>query len=91
MNTEIRFGRLKLLTKTRIKIEPSFDGKGWSVRIGETSWRFARREFAEQFSRKFEDEHFSSNIIEHAHTHNWDRCEPNTCVGALWQIIQGME
>lgn len=76
---------------TRIKVEPSLDEKGWAVRIGESHWRFSRFEFAAQFASQMIDEDFSRSIIEHAHEHDWERCDPVVCKGSLWQIIQGME
>lgn len=80
-----------MLTETRIRVDKSNDGDGWSVRVGEVSWRFNRVEFATQFADRFTDEHFRSEIIEHAHNHDWERCQAHMCKGALWQIIQGME
>lgn len=80
-----------MLTKVRIKVEPSLDGHGWSVRIGESHWRFNKLEFAEQFADRMKDEDFSASIIEHAHEHVWENCKPELCRGSLWQIIQGIE
>lgn len=80
-----------MLTQTRVKVDKSLDGKGWSVRIGEACWRFARVEFASQFSNRMLDEHFANDILDHAYNHSWEICKPELCKGSLWQIIQGME
>jgi len=80
-----------MLVKNGIKVEPSLDEKGWSVRIGESHWRFAKMEFALQFADKLTEDNFAEVIMEHAHNHTWERCQPEVCKGALWQIIQGIE
>jgi hypothetical protein len=69
----------------------SLDGHGWSVRIGDSHWRFSREEFASQFADRMRDEDFASEILNHAHVHEWEICRPESCKGALWQIIQGLE
>lgn len=76
---------------TLTKIETSLDGDGWSVRIGESHWRFNRIEFAEQFCSRMLDDDFASSIMVHAREHDWRVCQPEICKGALWQIIQGIE
>lgn len=76
---------------TKTKIDTSLDGHGYTVRIGDSHWRFSRYEFAEQFANRMGDELFSAEIISHAHGHDWERCEPVSCRGSLWQIIQGLE
>lgn len=74
------------------RIEKSLDGDGWSVRIGSSSWRFNSLHFAQLFSDRMRiDELFSSDILEHSHNHDWERCEPRTCRGRLWQVIQGVQ
>lgn len=90
MTRAILSGRWNLLTQTRVKVDTSLDGDGWSIRVGESHWRFARYAFAEQFSIRMLDEHFASEIMEHAHNHVWSICKPESCKGALWQIIQGL-
>jgi|CXWK01.1.fsa_nt_gi hypothetical protein len=80
-----------MLTKTRTDVNTSLDGDGWTVRIGESRWRFNKYEFALQFSLQMLNEDFAGLIIDHAHNHVWDLCKPDFCRGALWQIIQGIE
>lgn len=80
-----------MLTVVGIEVNPSLDEKGWSVRIGESSWRFSRYEFARQFADRLLENNFAEVIMEHAHNHTWERCRPEVCKGALWQIIQGIE
>ena len=80
-----------MLTKTRTELVPSLDGDGWTVRIGESHWRFSRREFAETFQSGMEQsEEFSASILDHAYNHDWDKCDPRTCKGLLWQYIQSL-
>ena len=85
------FRRLSMLVKTGIKLEPSLDEKGWSVRLGESHWRFGKYEFARQFAERMSKDDFAEIILEHAHNHIWESCRPEECRGALWQIIQGIE
>lgn len=80
-----------MVIKDRIRAEPSLDGKGWAVAIGDSRWRFNRLEFAEQFAKNMSDETFAPDILEHAHEHVWEQCDPRSCKGALWQIIQGLK
>lgn len=80
-----------LATLTRVQIQPSLDGEGWTVRIGDSHWRFAREEFARVFAGRLEsDESFSEAILDHAYNHDWEKCKPELCLGLLWQYIQGL-
>lgn len=80
-----------MLVRERIELEPSLDGAGWSVRIGESHWRFSRMDYAELFASNMKREEFSEEILDHAYNHDWSKCRPESCKGHLWQLIQGTE
>lgn len=78
------------LTLPRALITKSQDEHGWTVRLGTAHWRFGKLEFALQFRDKLRDEDFSNLVLDHAFNHDWEKCEPQTCKGSLWQVIQGL-
>ncbi len=80
----------KLLNE--IEIIPSTSGEGYSVIINGRSWWFANSYYASMFANKVAaDEIFYEEQMNHYHSHEWNRCKPQTCKGKLWQLIQGMK
>lgn len=77
--------------KTAIRVEISLDGDGYTVIAGDSRWRFNRQGYASIFRHRMEfDELFREQIIDHALTHNWEKCLTVRCIGARWQEIQAL-
>lgn len=76
---------------SRIRVEPSYTGHGFSVEFNDKSFWFGTKHFAELFADKISrDENFLIEVMDHQNNHNWEKCIPQACKGKLWQLIQGI-